>query len=109
MGHFEFALWYAQAAYDDYDIWAVNAEGLRLPADPGFGEFADGVEHSCFSRQPCVQRKLDLACNGAIQRLGRTLRTPHSRSRPRGRCLTSVLAGQATEALRGEKLHTRGG
>ena len=32
---FEFALWYAQAAYDDYDIWAVSVEGLQLPADPG--------------------------------------------------------------------------
>jgi len=55
---FDFALWYAQAAYDDYDIWAVNVEGLQLLPDPGFGEFADDVEHAWFSRQPIAAERL---------------------------------------------------
>jgi hypothetical protein len=53
----EFALWYAPA-YDDYDIWAVNADGLWLVPDPGFGEFADGVEHAWLSPQPIAAERL---------------------------------------------------
>jgi hypothetical protein len=37
------ALWYAQAAYDDDDIWAVSVEGPKRHPNPGFGEFADGL------------------------------------------------------------------
>ena len=55
---FDFALLYAQAAYDDYDIWAVNVEGLQLLPDPGFGEFADGIDHSWFSPQPIAAERL---------------------------------------------------
>ena len=54
----EFALWYAQAAYDDYDIWAVRVEGLELQPDPGFGQFADGHQHTWFSPQPIAAERL---------------------------------------------------
>lgn len=55
---FDSALWYAQAAYDDYDIWAVSAEGLELHPDPGFGGFADGLQHTWFSPQPIAAERL---------------------------------------------------
>jgi len=54
----DMALWYAQAAYDDYDIWAVSVEGLELHPDPGFGEFADGLQHTWFSPQPITAERL---------------------------------------------------
>ncbi len=54
---FDFALWYAQA-YDDYDVWAVNVEGLELRPDPGFGEFADGLQHTWFSPQTIAAERL---------------------------------------------------
>jgi hypothetical protein len=54
----DFALWYAQAAYDDYDIWAVGIGGLELLPDPGFGEFADGVQHTWLSPQPIAAEQL---------------------------------------------------
>jgi hypothetical protein len=57
VGQLRVSLWYAQA-YDDYDIWAVNVEGLQLLPDKGFGEFADGVDHACFSRQPIAAEQL---------------------------------------------------
>lgn len=52
------ALWYAQAAYDDYDIWAISVEGLELHPDPGFGEFADGLQQTWFSPQPIAAERL---------------------------------------------------
>ena len=55
---FDFALWYAQAAYDDYDIWAVDVESFHLLPDPGFGEFADGIDHAWFSPQPIPAERL---------------------------------------------------
>ncbi len=54
----DFALWYARAAYDDYDIWAVSVAGLELLPDPGFGEFADGVQHTWVSPQPITAERL---------------------------------------------------
>lgn len=61
----DFALWYAQA-YDDYDIWAADVEGLQLLPDPGFGEFADGVEHAwCSPQRLAAERLVGIeACSG---------------------------------------------
>jgi hypothetical protein len=74
------ALWYAQTAYDDYDIWAVSVEGPELHPDPGRwreqhaasqqpasglrGSAADSV--ACAVGRACCQR----VCRGTDGRVG---------------------------------------
>ncbi len=47
---------YANAGIREY--WVVSVEDLELHPDPGFGEFADGLQHTWFSPRPIAAERL---------------------------------------------------